>query len=125
MRGQLPTELYVPGQSETIAAIERVCALATNQPGEDVVAVAVPPTHVAQASALLFGTGIAVVGSIDGTSADLIDTARRSVAFGATEIALPRVALDQDAILTRLRSRLGPNTPVTVALTEPDGSVDL
>ena len=125
MAGQLPTELYIFPRPGGSAVIERMCAQATNRPASDVVAVAVAPENVAQTADLLFGTGVGVVSTIDDLTIDLIDQVRRSVAQGATEIALPPMVLDQTAMLTRLRSRLGPVTPVTVCMTDTDGGVDL
>ena len=125
MAGQLPTELYIHPRPGGADAVERICAHATNRPNEDVIAVAVAPANVAQASDLLFGTGVGVVSTIDDLSINLIDEARRSVAKGATEIALPPMVLDQTATLTRLRSRLGPATPVTVGMAQSGEGLDL
>jgi hypothetical protein len=125
MAGQLPKELYIDPRPGGPDAVERICAHATNRPAEDVVAVAVSPTNVAQASDLLFGTGIGIVSLIDVRTRGLIDQARRSVAEGATEIALPRLELNQVAVLTRLRARLGPFIPVTIRLTETNGAIDM
>jgi hypothetical protein len=125
MARQLPKELYIDPRPGGPDVVERICAHATNRPAEDVVAVAVSPINVAQASDLLFGTGIGVVSSIDVRTRDLIDQARRSVAEGATEIALPRLELNQVAVLTRLRARLGPFIPVTIRLTETNGAIDM
>jgi len=125
MAGQLPKELYIDGRPGGADAVERICTHAANRAAEDVVAVAVSPANVAQASDLLFGTGIGVVSSIDVHTRDLIDQARRSVVEGATEIALPRLELNQVAVLTRLRARLGPFIPVTIALTETNGAIDM
>ena len=116
MTGHLPTEFYMNPRPGDAGAVERMCALATNRPCEDVVAVAVAPANVGQAADLLFGTGVGVVSAIDDLSIDWIDQARRSVAQGATEIALPPMVLHHETMLTRLRSRLGPVTPVTVGV---------
>ena len=125
MAGQLQTELFMYPRPGGQHLVERICAHATNRPAHHVVAVAVAPTNVAQASDLLFGTGIGVVSTIDHLSTDLIDEARRSVAKGATEIALPPIVLDQSATLTRLRSRLGPVTPVTVHMADTHERLDV
>ena len=47
------------------------------------------------------------------------------MAKGATEIALPPIVLDQSATLTRLRSRLGPVTPVTVHMADTHERLDV
>jgi len=125
MAGQLQTELYLHPRPGGQDLVERICAHATNRPTQEVVAVAVAPTNAAQASDLLFGTGIGVVSAIDHLSTDLIDEARRSVAKGATEIALPPLVLDHAATLTRLRSRVGPVTPVTVRMDDTHERLDV
>ena len=70
MAGQLQTELFMYPRPGGQDLVERICAHATNRPAHHVVAVSVAPTNVAQASDLLFGTGIGVVSTIDHLSTD-------------------------------------------------------
>ncbi len=122
MYHELPTELFLPNRPATPGQVEYVCAQATAAPA--VTAVAVAPSNVSRASNLLFGTGVGVVSSLDDPT-DLVDQARLSLATGATEIALPSIALDQSAIVKNLKSFLGTTTPLTVNITAPDGGASL
>lgn len=126
MYPHVSTELYLQDKPASVAAVEHMCSVATRRsPFEALaIAIAVTPPNVARASALLFGTGIGVISALDDAD-DFVGQARVSVANGATEIALPRLILDQASTLKNLMMFLGSATPVTVDITTNDGAASL
>ena len=126
MHDQLPIELYLPNRPGTPGEVEHMCDIATTQADAGTVAIAVAARNVSRAASLLFGTGIGVVGCCESAEdAPFVNQARLSVAAGATEVALPSVALDRAAVLEQLKAFLGTTTPLTVDVTTPAGDVSL
>ena len=122
----LPTEFFLPDRPGTIEQVEQACALATDNHLAKAVALAVDPVHVSRAAELLFGTGLGVI-SVFVTTDDSTRreaTVRRSLAAGATEVAVMSPTPDWRTI-SNLQAILGSSAKLTVPVTDQHGNVDL
>ena len=117
MNPPIPTELVLVDDAASTTAIEAACRYATSSLEHDTVAVAVDVAHAKQAADLLFGTGVGALSVLD-PGQPLRDQARRSVAAGATEVALPLVGLPA---IADLRLYLGSQVPLTIDVTSASG----
>jgi len=113
----IATELFLTGTAATTAAIEAVCRYATAGHDPNTVAIAVDSAHTSRVADLLFGTGVGTVSVLDAGSA-IWPQARRSIAAGAQEIAVPLASLPDVA---EMKSYLGPHTQVTLDVTTDRG----
>jgi len=113
----IATELFLTGAAATKAAIEAVCRYATAGHDPNTVAIAVDSAYTSRVADLLFGTGVGTVSVLD-AAFPIWPQARRSIAAGAQEIAVPLASLPDVA---EIKSYLGPHTQVTLDVTTDRG----